>query len=126
MISRTISPGSTELMEYIKTLTVENKLANFYHRKEWKSLRAAVLRDAHYECVDCKARNKIRKAVTVHHVNEVKHRPELALSRYYTDKDGIIKENLIPLCHECHDARHERMQFKHSDNEKKFTTPERW
>jgi len=41
----------------------------------------------------------------------VKQHPELALQEWYTYK-GKTYRNLVPLCHDCHDKAHERMQYR--------------
>ena len=112
------------LATYINGLIVDDKLIRFYQRHEWRELRAKILKENHYECAQCKERGKISRAETVHHINHVTERPELALSEYYTDeKTGEKKRNLIPLCHDCHDEAHERFKFKEKP---KQLNKERW
>ena len=110
-----------ELKIWIKELIRQGRLYKFYKSTEWLKLKAAVLSDAHNECVKCRAKGKISKAVEVHHVQWVKKHPELALSRTYTYK-GQTYQNLLPLCHDCHDEEHER--FGHE--KKKQFNEERW
>ena len=107
----------------IRQLDREGRLYKFYKTHEWLNLKAAILREHHGECAWCRERGVITPAVTVHHVMHVKTHPELALSRTYRDKDGTVKDNLIPLCHECHDRAHERMRFRKKPEP---LTPERW
>ncbi|RDU22198.1 HNH endonuclease [Anaerosacchariphilus polymeriproducens] len=106
-----------EIIELIKI----DKLYQFYKSKEWMSLKNEVLKEHHNECVWCKQQGIIKKAVTVHHVQFVKKHPYLALSRYYTYK-GKTYENLLPLCHDCHDKAHGRFQYKKKEqwNEEKW------
>lgn len=110
-----------ELKQWIEKLIQEKKLYRFYKSRDWIELREKVLVDAHYECIKCKEKGRISKATEVHHVQWVKKHPELALSRTYTYK-GETLQNLLPLCHDCHDEEHERSAFK----KKKQFNEERW
>ena len=79
-----------------------------YESKEWRRLRKEILRDDKYECQACKIqRHKYTKANTVHHVNYLKLHPELALETHYKDDAGVVKRNLISLCHDCHEEIHQ-------------------
>lgn len=121
-------PKDRSLSSWIRELAKEGKLYRFYKTDEWRSLRAAVMADAHGECEWCreKAGPPVR-ATCVHHVNEVKDRPELALSRYCTDADGNITRNLWAICEACHNKAHGRFQGprKKRDDERPLTY-ERW
>lgn len=99
----------------------------FYRSKEWRNLRANVLAANHYECAMCKAKSPARysRAVTVHHVCHVEDAPGLALSETYVDHDGIERDNLMPLCHECHDKVHHRFRGRGHDTSGDVTE-ERW
>ena len=97
--------------ERIRELIAENKLYRFYKSREWQQLRDRILREHHYECAWCKEKGKISRAETVHHMQWVKQHPELALQEWYTYK-GKTYRNLVPLCHDCHDKAHERMQYR--------------
>lgn len=110
-----------ELKQWIERLIQEGKLYRFYKSKEWIELKTEVLVNAHYECEKCKAKGRISRATEVHHVQWVKKYPELALSKTYVYK-GKVYKNLLPLCHACHDAEHERFAFK----KKKQFNVERW
>lgn len=81
-------------------------LLAFYKSKEWKKLRAAVLKLDHYECQQCKAEGRYSKAQTVHHVHHVKDRPDLALTYMHEGK-----RNLVSLCRECHNLSQEADNF---------------
>lgn len=74
----------------------------FYHRAEWKRIRAVALaRDGGY-CQDCLEKfragiiRKPRRAVMVHHIIPYKERPDLALDL----------NNLRSLCSKCHEEHH--------------------
>lgn len=97
-----------DVARWIRELIESGELWRFYKCAEWLSLRAKVLAKFHHECQECVKRGKVTQAKFVHHINEVKHRPDLALSEYYTDKDGREQRNLVPLCHACHDKAHGR------------------
>ena len=111
-------PRDKSLSAWIRELIEQDKLYKFYKTDEWLDLREAILEEQHFECQHCKAEGKYSKAVTVHHVLEVKHRPDLALSRTYIDKDGNIHLQLIALCFKCHNKVHKR--FGHSEPRKQL------
>ena len=104
----------------------------FYHSAAWKRKREEILRRDHYECCECHRRiekakqgkiklsgsdTRIRRAVCVHHIQELKDCWELRLS----------DDNLESLCGTCHNAIHGRVVDKW-----RFTSkwdqkqPERW
>ena len=90
----------------------------FYTSRPWRKCRAAVLELDKYECQICRDRGRYSRATHVHHVNELKHRPDLALS--ITDETG--KRNLVSLCGSCHENAHNSLRQR----VKKPVTPERW
>ena len=100
--------GIENLSGYIRELESQGRLYRFYKSREWRSLRDSVLRDSHFECARCARVGRYSRAVMVHHVNEVLQRPDLALSRYYMDDQGIQRDNLVPLCAACHETEHKR------------------
>ncbi len=74
----------------------------FYHRKEWKRIRAMALQRDRGMCRDCMDRMqnetgfRPHRATMVHHIIPRSERPDLEL----------VLENLISLCDSCHEARH--------------------
>lgn len=102
-------PEGISLDSWIMSLMQDDKLYRFYKSEEWLRLREEVLEDNHWECSMCKQKQPAvySRAVHVHHVNEVRDRPDLALSRTYRDATGE-HDNLLALCHECHNVAHER------------------
>lgn len=88
-----------------------NDLIKFYKSKEWKRLRRRALQRDNFECQLCKKKGKFAKAKNVHHIEEVKDKPERALD----------ETNLLSLCIKCHNQIHEK-GFK----TEKFWQPERW
>ena len=115
------------LTTHIRGLIEQDKLYKFYKSKEWIKLRNDVLKDAHYECHNCLCRGKYTRAVMVHHVNEVRKRPDMALSKTFIDKEGKEQKNLLPLCFACHEAEHDRFEKSRALQEiEKFSNKERW
>lgn len=114
---------STQLKQWIEKLVENGEIEKFYHSAEWIRLSQKVRKMDNYECQRCKKKGKYAAVSSVHHVNEVKKCPELALSIYYTDKDGKKRRNLISLCETCHNEVHEK--FK-SRKEAGYTNEERW
>ncbi len=117
-------PKDISLAVYIKRLIAINRLEVFYLTEDWKELRTDVLEELHYECQECLKKGGYTKADCVHHYNEVKAHPDLALSRWFVDIKGQRQRNLIPLCNACHNIIHEKL--KKWQKKDKFTNEERW
>ena len=119
---------NVELATWIKQLIRDNKIYKFYKTKEWLALRAEVMREDHYECQHCLQRGIYTRADMVHHVNEVRKRPDLALTKHFVDtKTHEKKRNLISLCNSCHEMEHDRFEMIRQKNGKeKFMNEERW
>ena len=107
--------------KWISKLIAEDRLDKFYNSPQWRKLRKEVIAENKNECQDCKAKGYYTKANTVHHEQYVRKHPRLALSKTYTFK-GKEYKNLIPLCHDCHEARHGYRQKE----KKEPLTKERW
>jgi 5-methylcytosine-specific restriction enzyme A len=73
-------------------------MANFYKTTRWKSKREKILRRDEYCCRECKRYGKTTVATTVHHINQLKVKPDLRLTSW----------NLLSLCGKCHDKMHDR------------------
>lgn len=117
-------PTDKPLAKWIRELIRADRIELFYLTKDWKELRLEVLEENHYECQRCMEKGKYTRADCVHHVNEVKTHPHLALSKYYTDAEGKQQKQLIPLCNECHNIIHDKLgQWQRKD---KFMNEERW
>ena len=112
-----------EDIEYVKECIQDDKsgIHRFYVWSKWENKRKEVLKMDHYECQDCKAEGRYKKATTVHHNQYVKRHPELALEIWYMFR-GKKRRNLISLCHECHEKRH---GYRKAEG-KTFLTEERW
>lgn len=110
--------------QWIRELIQQGKEYKFYKTKEWLQLRANILEKYHNECQECLKKGKYTEARNVHHINELKDRPDLALKEYYIDSNtGEKKRNLIPLCIECHNIKHGRVcenRYKPQLNEEKW------
>lgn len=117
-------PQDISLRKFIESLIAADKVEQFYYTEDWKELRAEVLEYFHNECQECLKRGEYTRADCVHHVNEVRDRPDLALSRYYVDGRGIRQYNLIPLCNTCHNIVHDKLNTFYK--KEKFTNKERW
>ena len=119
---------NAELAAWIRKLISEDKLYAFYKCHAWLALRSEVMHDDHYECQHCMKRGIYTRADMVHHVNEVRKRPDMALTKEYIDP--ITKEkkrNLISLCNPCHEAEHDRFEgYRSKHGKERFTNEERW
>lgn len=100
------------LVRWINDLIKQDKVHLFYHSKEWLHLKKEVLKEQHYECQECLKQGILTKAYTVHHINYVKNRPDLALSKTYVDDKGIERMQLESVCEECHNKLHNRFTKK--------------
>lgn len=118
-------PTDVSLATYILRLIRDDRLEVFYQTDDWKDLRIDVLEEFNYECQSCLKLGKYTRAVCVHHVNHVRKRPDLALSRYYIDKHGKKQRQLVPLCNTCHNIEHPE-KFLGEKYKEKFTNEERW
>ena len=120
--------NTSDLIAFINECRTTNKMWRFYKCKEWLQLRQEVLEDEHYECINCRDKyGVITRATTVHHVNHVLNRPDLALSRYYIDDEGNEQLNLMPLCGRCHNEVHpEKANKIKSYNKHKPLNDEKW
>lgn len=117
-------PTDIPLATWIRQLIKANRIELFYKCQEWIELRLEVLIDNHYECAECLKRGIYTRADCVHHVNEVRKRPELALSKYYVDAEGKKQKQLVPLCNKCHNIIHDKLGNYQKKN--RFTNEERW
>ena len=109
-----------ELVRWIGELEQSGELWRFYKGKDWVKLKEQILKEQHRECQVCLQEGRLTKADTVHHVNEVKERPDLALSKYFYDSEGTKQLNLIAICKRCHNKTHKRWRMKEPFNEEKW------
>jgi 5-methylcytosine-specific restriction protein A len=108
----------------------DREAKRFYDSAAWKHKRLQILVRDHYECQDCRKRlndavaagktlngkdRMIRRAEEVHHIQELKEHPELALE----------DDNLVSLCISCHNLRHGRAPKKFK-RKRILASKERW
>lgn len=122
---RVLSVMTSKFLSWLRALIAAGDVHPFYVTAEWRSLSSDVLKLDRHECQVCKARGRYHRAELVHHVNQVKLRPDLALDIYFTDANGERKRNLISVCRGCHETvcHPERMRKPSAPH---FTTEERW
>lgn len=119
---------------WILSLIAEDCVWKFYHSREWKRFRREILRTQPHRCYLCERKkparltplrmpwekptgpNDKRPVAIVHHVNEIRNRPDLALSEL--DERG--RRNVIVICPSCHWDEH------HKRNVLSQKIPERW
>ncbi len=98
----------------------DGRVGSFYTSRKWRNFRLKVLQRDHYECQHCRAKKvrKIVRATHVHHIQELRDRPDLAFDA----------DNLISLCHTCHEEVHDRLAKANGMNKRnvKFMNEERW
>ena len=108
-----------EFYRWLVKLIREDNLKKFYDCSKWRKLRQKAMKRDNYECQMCKQQGKYHKVNNVHHIKEVKDRPDLALTI----------DNLICLCIDHHNEVHERYvdgQNKKIKDFKNFDSSERW
>lgn len=108
---------------WIRELIANGEEWRFYKTREWLNLRAQIMEKHHNECQECLKRGKVTAAKIVHHINELKDRPDLALREFYVDAKGIKRENLVAICQDCHNIAHGRIC---ANEHKPQLNKERW
>lgn len=103
----------------INTESKESR-ALFYNSSDWKNKRQKILERDHYECQWCKAAGRVtvvdQSTLEVDHIKELEEHPELALDN----------DNLRTLCKDCHNKRHDRMNYRHRNPKENKWQDERW
>ena len=100
-------------------LITKEQRKEFYHSVEWQRLRQQALLRDNYECQWCKVNGKVSEGVLeVDHIKDIEHYPESA-----TDL-----ANLRTLCKDCHNKRHNRMNYSSGKKNRKppKCNDERW
>ncbi|NEY20511.1 HNH endonuclease [Bacillus ginsengihumi] len=105
---------SRERLRWLEGLIREDKMIPFYKWSGWRKKRQEALERDNYECQECKREGKYSRAQNVHHLKEVKDRPDLALTL----------DNLESVCIQCHNKIHDKRLKK--DKRKPFVIEERW
>lgn len=108
----------------------DKEAKSFYNSGDWKHKRIDILERDKNECLDCRkrleeaAKNHVQlkgrdkyiwPAEEVHHIKELKEHPEL----------GLVDDNLISLCTQCHNLRHGRNPMRFVKRKKRLTD-EKW
>lgn len=90
----------------------------FYLHPEWKAKREDILSRDNKECQKCKKiYHTFNWATTVHHIQHLKTRPDLAFD----------DDNLISLCGKCHNEEHpEKFREFFKEQTRKRWDDERW
>jgi len=84
----------------------------FYNSKAWEVMREVRLNIDNHLCQDCYKNGIIKQADVVHHKKELRTHWHLRLN----------KNNLISLCHDCHNKIHKKKTDKNScDINKRLT-----
>lgn len=118
-------------LEHMRAILLGNSL-KFYKSKEWKHKRLEIIERDNHECQYCKELGKLtienkvdtiadsedqaKTPLEVHHIEELKSKPEL----------GLDDDNLITLCINCHNVEHERFGSEAKHNKIAEDIPERW
>ena len=107
-------------LERVRHLAASPRGVKFYQSAAWRRVRAAVLAQAHGECLRCRERGRYARAEMVHHVFRLDKHPELALAASYMS-GGKPYAQLVPLCSACHEEAHFWRRAACAP-----LTPERW
>lgn len=105
---------TAERLQWLRKLILEDKLVKFYQWSAWRKLRQQALERDNYECQECKRLGKYKRAQNVHHLQEVKERPKLAMTL----------DNLECVCVQCHNKIHDKRL--RNDKRKPFVSEEKW
>ncbi|WP_251868258.1 HNH endonuclease [Enterococcus malodoratus] len=108
-----------EFYRWLVQLIRDDNLKKFYDCAKWRHLRQRAIKRDNHECQMCRAQGKYHQVNNVHHIKEVKLRPDLALDI----------DNLVCLCIDHHNEVHDRyvdgQGYKDKDF-KNFDSSERW
>lgn len=88
----------------------------FYRSPEWRAKRREILQRDNHECQVCKREGKFSPANTVHHIEPLLERPDLALE----------DDNLESLCAACHNREHPEKFFQTTGAARTRRFPEQW
>lgn len=79
----------------------DKKAAAFYTSKPWSVTRNKIAERDHYLCKLCLSNKRFKPMQLVHHIQEYKDHPHLAL----------VESNLISLCARCHHHVHKEYEI---------------
>lgn len=82
--------------QYYDKYKRDQESRSFYKSKAWEKCRQYVLARDNHLCQYCLKKGKLTPADMVHHIEELKDNPNKALDA----------DNLISLCHPCHNKEH--------------------
>lgn len=109
---------NNKTLKQIKSWLSEGKAYRCYQLPQWRGkngIRERAMKRDNYECQDCKRLGKQSRVDEVHHIVELKQRPELFLDL----------NNVVCLCKDCHNKRHRR-ELRGYTKRAEPLTPERW
>lgn len=97
-------------LHWLQKLILNESIISFYSSSMWRQVRELVKQRDHNECQRCAYYKRLTvsmrpKDLHVHHIAELEKFPELALNM----------NNLILVCHQCHNEIHERFQEQQLD-----------
>lgn len=108
-----------KIMVDIDTSSKESR-ALFYNSMEWREKRQEIINRDNHECQWCKEDGKVTTIcdsnLEVDHIKELEYYPELALDN----------DNLRTLCKDCHNKRHNRMNYRRGNPKVYKWQDERW
>lgn len=110
----------------IASMVIAGDTSAFYNSRGWRKLSHEIIREGHNECLMCRRAGKYSPADLTHHFNELKKRPDLAYSRTFVDETGETRQQLIPLCSDCHERIHKRGKYAELNEKKGFWQEEKW
>ncbi|OOR12580.1 HNH endonuclease [Bacillus cereus] len=86
-------------IQEINKLYEQYKIIKFYKHGYWKNnIRLLVLERDNNECQECKRQGRQGPGRNVHHIKELRDRPDLA----------YVLSNLETLCIQCHNKEHSK------------------
>lgn len=97
--------------EYVRAI-IEGREGVFYKSWTWQKKRLEILERDNRECQVCKTQGRVGPGEVVHHIQELKDRPDL----------GVDSDNLMTVCHACHNDIHKTGKGE----EPKILIKERW
>ena len=110
----------------IAAMVISGDTSAFYNSRSWRKLSHEIIAEGNNECLWCKQAGKYSPAVLTHHLNELKKRPDLAYSRTFVDEKGETRQQLIPLCNDCHEKTHKRGKYAELQEKRGFWQEEKW
>ena len=116
-----------DMMEWINS----GDVSKFYNSRRWRRLSRQIKADDKNECQICKHKYKrYRRADVAHHEKHIRRYPNLCMSKYYIDDNGVRKRNIVSVCKECHELEcHPGRRAQEREKEikvEKYFSEERW